>query len=123
MTDLRFHVRVPDRIHYTCRLLRKAVAAGARVSVRGDPDALRALDIALWSFSATDFVAHCWAHSPPPLLLASPIVLGDEQRDVVVNLGLDVVPRAAECERLIEIVSDDEHEVAAARVRWRAYKS
>ena len=59
MTEVAFHFNAPDRMAYVCRLLRKAVASGARVVVTGMPEALRQLDTALWTFSPVDFVPHC----------------------------------------------------------------
>ena len=64
MTEVTFHFNVPDKVHYACRLLRKAQAGGARLAVLADADTLRALDVALWTFSAPDFVAHCGFDAP-----------------------------------------------------------
>ena len=41
MTEVSFHFNVPDKIGHACRLLRKAVAAGARVVVTGEDPLLR----------------------------------------------------------------------------------
>ena len=35
MTEVEFHVNVPDRLQYACRLLRKACRKGVRVAVTG----------------------------------------------------------------------------------------
>ena len=40
MTEIIFHVNVPDKLAYSCRLLRKAYLSGARVSVTAEPDVL-----------------------------------------------------------------------------------
>ena len=58
MTEVAFHFNAPDRVAYACRLLRKAVASGAKLVVTGSPDVLQQLDRALWTFSAVDFVPH-----------------------------------------------------------------
>ena len=58
MTEIAFHVNVPDRLAYACRLLRKAVRQGARVAVTAPPATLRGLDRALWTFEPTEFVPH-----------------------------------------------------------------
>ncbi|AMO24968.1 DNA polymerase III subunit chi [Ramlibacter solisilvae] len=129
MTGVEFHFNAPDKLGYACRLLRKAAAKGARVTVTGRPPMLRELDTALWTFSPLDFVAHCQAAgAPQAVLAASPIVLCDSPRasphhQVLLNLGDDVPEGFERFERLIEVVSLDEDDRARARVRWKHYAS
>jgi DNA polymerase III subunit chi len=127
MTEVAFHFNAPDKLGYACRLLRKAVANGAKVVVTGDPGMLRELDIALWTFSALDFVPHGHAATTAPAVLeASPVVLADSarvvpHRQVLVNLGA-VVPEGFEgFERLIEVVTVEEDDRQQARQRWKHY--
>lgn len=127
MTEIAFHFNAPARVAYACRLLRKASATGSRLLVTGDPATLRELDAALWTFSATDFVAHCLAGaSTPALTERTPILLSTTARDaagrqVLVNLG-DEVPTGFEAfERLIEVVTVDEAVRHRARARWKHY--
>ena len=47
MTEVAFHFNVPDKLHYTCRLLRKARLSGVALVVTGQADFLQALDGAL----------------------------------------------------------------------------
>ena len=75
MTEIAFHFNAPDKLAYACRLLRKAVASGAKVVVTGAPASLQSLDTLLWTFSPHEFVAHCRAGSPAEQLMASPVVL------------------------------------------------
>ena len=44
MTDIEFHVNVPDKLHYSCRLLRKAYRSGANAVVTAEPELLLQLD-------------------------------------------------------------------------------
>ena len=44
MTEVMFHLNVPDRLGYACRLLRKAHARGAKVVVSAPPATLARLD-------------------------------------------------------------------------------
>jgi DNA polymerase III subunit chi len=123
-----FHVLVPDRVHYTCRLLRKAVGTGARVAVTGDAETLRQLDTALWAFSPLDFLPHAWSDASASLRSASPILLARQASDVagwpvVVNLGGSPVPEASLHDKVIEIVGDQDSELALARQRWKAYQA
>ena len=127
MTGIAFHVNLADRLAYACRLLRKAAGGGARVVVTGQPADLRALDAALWTFSAHDFVPHGLADALPPELRArTPIVLAQSpqaapHREVLVNLH-EAVPEGFEgFERLIELVSQEDAPLRSARVRWKHY--
>lgn len=127
MTEVAFHFNMPDKLAYACRLLRKANAAGSRIVVTGDAEALRALDTQLWTFSALDFIPHCHAGSvDAAVLAASPVVLADSPRgtphhEVLVNLGGRVPEGFERFERLIELVSQDEADRAGARARWKHY--
>ncbi len=126
MTEIAFHFNVPDRLAYACRLLRKAYAAGGRTVVVGSTEDLRALDGALWSFSALDFIPHCLASGAPDIVSRTPVVLADDAQavpdaQILVHLG-DQVPAGFErFERLIELVGTAENDRAQARQRWRHY--
>ena len=127
MTEIGFHFNAPDKLAYACRLLRKATAGGARVVVVAPGPALELLDRGLWSLSPTDFVAHCRATDPAPMLRASPILLTEAadaapHHQVLLNLGGDVPQGFGRFERLIEVVSlGDEADRKGARARWKHY--
>jgi DNA polymerase-3 subunit chi len=127
MTEVAFHFNVPDKLAYACRLLRKARGGGSRLVVTGEAAQLRALDTDLWTFSALDFIPHCYtAVADPQLVEASPVVLADSARatphhDVLVNLGEAVPDGFERFERLIEVVSQDEDDRQVARRRWKHY--
>lgn len=127
MTEVAFHFNALDRLAHACRLLRKANAAGARVTVTGAPDLMRELDEVLWTFSAPEFIAHCHAETAPePVLARSPVVLTESlavtpHYEVLLNLGAAVPPGFERFERLIEVVSLEPEERQLARERWRHY--
>jgi DNA polymerase-3 subunit chi len=126
VTEIAFHFNAPDRLAYTCRLLRKAVASGARLVVTGPAEALDRLDTELWTFSATDFVPHCRAQAEPALLAASPVVLAGDpaaapHQQVLLNLGAEVPAGFERFERVIEVVGLDDADRLQARTRWRHY--
>lgn len=126
MTEVTFHFNVPDKPGYACRLLRKAHAAGGPVGVVAPRAVLDDLDTRLWSFSALDFIPHCLATAPAPMLGATPIVLAEHcaqlpQSGVLVHLGEQVPAGFERFERLIELVGTDEADRAHARQRWRHY--
>ncbi len=126
MTEVAFHFNAPDRLTYACRLLRKAVASGAKVVVTGEGGLLRELDVSLWTFSPLEFVPHCHSTAEPAVLETSPVVLAEAVRDtphqqVLVNLGGPVPEGFERFERLIEVVTTDEGDRQEARRRWKHY--
>lgn len=126
MTEVAFHFNAPDKLGYACRLLRKAVATGSRVIVTGQPDTLRELDVALWTFAPLEFLPHCYGDVTPVSLAASPVVLSESVRSaphhqVLLNLGREVPEGFERFERLIELVSSDEEDRQVGRERWKHY--
>ncbi len=125
-----FHFGVDHRIHYACRVVRKARAAEKTVLVYARDAALLArFDAALWTFSALEFLPHVYADSP--LAAVTPIVLtlaADDApaRQVLLNLDDDVPPSFdqwfARFERVIEVVSVDADDRSRARLRFRRYR-
>lgn len=124
-----FHFNVPQRQDYTCRLLRKASRAGARLVVTGDAGLLAELDRLLWTFDPLDFVPH-WRGTAierlPARLQATPVVLVEQaapqaDHEVLVNLGDEVPAVAQSYARVIEVVGRAEADRTLARQRWRQY--
>lgn len=128
MTRIEFHFNAPDRLTYTCRLLRKVHASGVRAGVVGNPTLLGHLDQALWTFSALDFIPHqrLSATGPAAADPACAVVLADRVAElgpveVLVNLGEEVPQGFESLPRLIEIVTADDLDRAQARARWKRY--
>jgi DNA polymerase-3 subunit chi len=129
MTEVSFHFNVPDRLAYTCRLLRKATKQGAQVVVTGPAPLLAQVDRALWTFDPVEFVPHLMARAGVPVperLGTTPVWLLEDpadarHHDVLVNLGPDAPPGFESFARVLEIVSADEADRAAARQRWKHY--
>jgi DNA polymerase III subunit chi len=130
MTEIQFHFNVPDRLAYACRLLRKALRTVSGISVLGEVSEMERLNRQLWSFDPSEFLPHLLvreAQKPPHLLQATPIwlvtdlALAPSQHKVLVNLGAAPVSALEGYKRLVEIVSCDESDRDAARVRWRHY--
>jgi len=130
MTRIDFHFNAEHRLHYTCRVTRKALAAGKRLVVYArDADQLAQLDAALWTFSALDFLPHVYVDSP--LAAATPVLLTlDAARapasDVLITLDDETPPGFAglfgRYERVIEVVSRLDEDRARARARFKAYR-
>jgi DNA polymerase-3 subunit chi len=134
--DVAFHLNVPaawpQRSAYLCRLLAKAYEAGVRVWVVVAPDEVTALDQALWTLPADDFVPHVCADAPPvlrrraPIVIAAPTDTVEGERPVLVNAQPQwpaVLDAPRGWARVVEVVSTDEDDKAAARQRWRRYQA
>ena len=128
---VEFHSGVAEPLAHTCRLLRKAHAAGARVVVHGPGALLNQLDQALWTFDALSFVPHVRLRAgaqPSAQQARTPTWLVDDvtavpDRDVLLNLGSTMVEGWEQFARVIEVVPADEAAIQAARQRWRSYKA
>jgi DNA polymerase-3 subunit chi len=127
VTRIDFHSNVADRLTYTCRLVRKAWAAQCRIVLLScDAQQQAALDQALWTFSATDFLPHVAAQHPRAA--GTPVILtADDQADlphhhVLINLSGRTPAHFARFERMFEIISADEEDKIAGRDRYRYYK-
>lgn len=127
MTEVDFHFNAADKVHHTCRLVRKAVGSGAKVVVLAGEELLSRLDAALWHFSAVEFIAHCRDTAAPEVLARSPVILASDGRatlphqHVLINLGAEVPQGFERFERLIEIVTEGDEDRQAGRTRWRHY--
>jgi len=129
-TRIDFYTGVSHRLHYACRVIRKARAAENRVVVyTRDAERLAQFDNVLWTFSALDFVPHVYvdsalASSTPVLLALDSSTAPDS--DVLLTLDDNVPPEFeklfARYQRVIEVVSRDELDRKSARVRFKAYR-
>jgi DNA polymerase-3 subunit chi len=135
MSAVDFHTHLADPLQYTCRLLRKVYASGAWVQVRCAPAWLAKLNSALWTFSPLEFLAHAGEGASGSVVMRSQVLLvsensavtwpGMKQRDVLINLGCAFDPLAdwvSAHRRVIELVSQDPGDLAAARSRFKAYR-
>ncbi|MGE8319525.1 MAG: DNA polymerase III subunit chi [Comamonas sp.] len=130
-TAVAFHFNVPDKLLYTCKLVRKLQRMEVPLVVTADADVAAALSDRLWAFGGgSQFLAHCLADAAPEVLQASPTVLAqklDERlphHQVLLNLQAATPAGFERFERVIEVVSaEDEADRSAARQRWRAYQA
>jgi DNA polymerase-3 subunit chi len=130
MTRIDFHFNAEHRLHYACRITRKARAAGKRLVVYArDADRIAQFDAALWTFSALDFLPHVYADSPlapvTPVLLTLDAVHAPAS-DVLLTLDDEPLPNFTETferyERVIEVVSRLDDDRARARSRFKLYR-
>jgi DNA polymerase-3 subunit chi len=130
MIRLDFHFNAEHRLHYACRVTRKARAAGKKLVVYArDAGRLAQFDSALWTFSALDFLPHVYADSA--LAGMTPVLLtldaaGAPSSDVLLTLDDETPPDFGvlfgRYERVIEVVSRDDADRAQARSRFKAYR-
>ena len=140
MARIDFHSNVSDKLEYACRLTRKiwsATPTGESVRhivIVGEKADLKKLDELLWTFSAVDFLPHCFiedeAAIDTPILLTdnflSPALSGLPHADVLIHLGMrmpsDVPGLLARFPRVVEVVTMNEAERLAGRERYKAYR-
>ena len=127
MTEVAFHVNVPDPLAYTCRLIRKGYLLGMSMLVMCDGRQSAQLDRQLWAMRNVDFVPHCLESASQALVDRSAVILAEgaaPQRafDALVNLRADMPPSFASYAKVFEVVSFEPDDLEAARQRWRAYK-
>jgi DNA polymerase-3 subunit chi len=127
MTRIDFHTNIPDKLAYACRLARKAYASKAKIVLLAEDAAqAAALNEALWTLSSTDFLPHVMADDP--LAPQTPIIITDSEdaelphHEMLVNLTRRTPSTFSRFARVFEIISSDEHDAAAGRQRYVAYK-
>lgn len=128
MTEVAFHFNAPDKRGYACRLLRKAYLRGARVLVLVDEAEMAALDAALWTMAAGEFIPHSGPADPPHVQARSAIHIASEAlapngATVLVNLRAGMPEGHDRFARVIEVVTGDEQDRLSARHRWKSYKA
>jgi DNA polymerase-3 subunit chi len=128
MTRVDFHSKVPDKLLYACRLIRKARTAGMKVVVYlQDAQQLSQFDQALWTFSEQDFIPHVVAGDE--LADQTDVIMSFDASDelphhqILVNLSTLTPDHFARFERMFEIVSTDEQDLTAGRGRYKHYQN
>ena len=126
MTQIDFYTHVDNKLNIACKLAAKAHAQGLRMAVLC-PDAAVAqqFDRMLWTAPALSFVPHCdAAHA---LASRTPVVFDhrdvpSSHDDVLLNLRAEWPQVFSRFQRLIEIVTQDDDDRAAARERFKFYR-
>ena len=141
MARIDFHSNVSDKLEYACRLTRKIWSATPEgepvrnIVMVGEKADLQKLNELLWSFSATDFLPHCFIDDEAAA--ETPIVLTDDfatsalnnvpHADVMIHLGMrmptDVPALVTRFPRIVEVVTINEAERLAGRERFKAYRA
>ena len=129
MTSIDFYFNAGDRYTVACRLAAKALQQNKRLMVYApEPKVAQHIDRLLWTQQALSFLPHCMADdalaAETPLLICA----GENPPElppceILLNLAPGCPPRFERHERLLEIVSRDEDDRAAARERHKFYKA
>ncbi len=130
MSRIDFAFGADDRLRMACQTAARHAQAGRRLLVYcTDARRMRRFDALLWSFEPASFVTHAPIGDPlaaeaAVLLAGDPAALEAAAHEGwLLNLDLECPPGPGRFERILEIVSGHEADVAAARRRWLAYKA
>lgn len=128
-----FHSNMPDKLHYGCRLVRKARAQAQdkRLLLLCDnPQQLARVDDMLWTFSDLDFLPHvAWQsalRAQTPILLCAAVPEDVPPGLILINLSWQVlapeVQQKAQFARMFDLVSTHEQDRQEGRARYRFYQ-
>jgi len=132
MARIDFAFGATERIAQACQTsLRQYLAGQALLVYCTDAARLKAFDQKLWSVDEAAFVPHVSADDPaapdtPIWLVASnlPQALARAPAKAwLLNLDDQCPPGIENVVRVLEIVSDEDADKAAARERWRLYQA
>ena len=128
MARVDFYHGADNKLSVAARLAQKAILSGARMGIYApEAELSQRLDRTLWTFTPLSFVAH--AHESNPIAGESPIVILQKISSnatfglkILINMDVSVPDGSADFDRLIEIVGQEEEDIAAARLRYKAYR-
>lgn len=126
MTRIDFYTHVEDKLKTACALAGVAHGRGLKVTVFcPDADTASRLDRLLWTTPPTGFVPHCGPDDP--LAGDTPVIVDFQGQnllhdEVLINLRPEWPPFFSRFQRLVEIVSGEDGDRAAARERFRFYR-
>jgi DNA polymerase-3 subunit chi len=126
MTSISFYTHAADKLAIARQLAAKAWGQRLNVLIYApDPAVAASMDRLLWTQPALSFIPHC--RDDHPLADVTPVIIGESadmlpSADILINLGSEPPPVFSRFERLLEIVSEGEEDVANGRARYRFYK-
>ena len=126
MTRIDFYTKVPDKLRMAGKLCAKALSQRQVVNVYAADEATASrFDRLLWTDQALSFIPHCRAEDA--LAAETPVVIHTQDSaslhgSILINLDNSRPPSFSRFDRVIEIVSTEEADAAAARERYRFYR-
>jgi len=126
MTTIDFYFNAEDRVQVACRLAGKAAAQKKRLLIFApEPELAQRVDRMLWTWPAIGFVPHCLADDAlageTPVLISTDAGAGSSC-ELLLNLSRDCPPLFERFDRLLEIVSLEDDDRRAGRVRFKFYR-
>ena len=126
MTRIDFYTHVDDQVLVAQKLIQKAWEQKNTIWIRTATHAqAETLDALLWQTHPTSVIPHCLSNDP--IAKEVPIVIDCAgqtpwHHDCLVNLHPERFDYFARFQRLLEIVSIDEQDRQAARLRFQYYR-
>lgn len=126
MTQIDFYTHVSNKLQTACLVCKKALSRDLRVMIlTPDEETTEHMDRILWTHPATGFIPHVRARHR--LAASTPVIVdhdlaGVDCDELLLNLRLDTPEVFSRFQRLVEIVSTEERDVAAGRERFRLYR-
>jgi DNA polymerase-3 subunit chi len=126
VTTIDFYFNAQDPLQVACRLAGKALAQRKRLLIYAPQgDTAQRIDRLLWTWPATGFLPHCFAHdaiaSDTPLLITADAT-APEAGELLLNLDQACPPHFERFERLLEVVGQDDDARRLGRERYRFYR-
>jgi len=130
MARVDFAFGASDKLSQACQTTLRQYLAGKTLLVFcSDAERLKDFDQKLWAVDDAAFVPHVMAGDP--LAAVTPVILASDNLAQIMasaplgtwllNLDDHCPPDAGIMTRILEIVSDEDTDKAAARARWRIY--
>ncbi|MBL8276122.1 MAG: DNA polymerase III subunit chi [Pelomonas sp.] len=124
--QVSFYSDAADPLHFSCRLIRRALASGKPVGVCVPAADAARLDQLLWTFEAVEFIPHRRWDGTSPVAPGEVLLVDDAaqlpHRGLLLNLGDDMPGDALAFERVLEVIGHDPARVQAGRARYRRYQ-
>ena len=127
MTEIKFFFNVDNKLHFACKMAKRAYDDGRKLIVyTPSPKLADEFDRLLWTFSQLSFVPHVKASHP--LAAETPIIIANDDsglphHEALLNIGDDPPPFFSRFDALREVVSSESEDRARARARLKFYKS
>lgn len=126
MTRIDFYFNVSDKPKLLAELVETAIAKHRQVVVLAPDDAMaKRVSDYLWQETATSFLPNSYANHLHAA--RSPVVIGLQadnfmHDDMLINLASNEPGIFSRFTQLVEMVSDEEDDKLAARVRYKFYR-
>jgi len=121
----------PDSVRYwtlVCRLIDKAYTSGHQILVYCEEQTQCVyLDEHLWAYQADAFIPHACLHDPiakhVPVCITTPDSSMQTDKTLLMNLSQAIITQGDKLRRIIEVIPLHEEKKAAARERFRHYRT